>query len=385
MKYLRLATAALICTSTLSSCFKAEPLNAECDIEQAYVHTDNPLEVFLNLNDTLVNVIPNISVIDFAVRKNVDLTSITPYFKLTEGATISPASGVAQDFSHGPIVYTTTSQDGQYHRTYQVSIAADSLHTEYNFENFDLDEDEYYYVWNDLDENGKELNNWATGNPGFLLTDDEALPEDYPTVPCNDGENHTTCVQLTTRATGVFGSSVHMPIAAGNIFLGKFNLTKAMMPNAEGVRGVLATEFGLPFTAQPLQFSGWYKYQRGEQYQDKDENIISGKLDYGSIYAVFYDNTTADGSPFVLHGDDVLTSSQVVAIANLGKIDNTEDWTYFNINFDILDGKSISKEKLAARGYNLAIVCSSSTDGAMFQGAVGSTLWIDDFSIKCAE
>ena len=36
--------AAMIGSATLTSCFKDEPLNAECDIEQAYIHVDNPLE-----------------------------------------------------------------------------------------------------------------------------------------------------------------------------------------------------------------------------------------------------------------------------------------------------------------------------------------------------
>ena len=40
--------ASLIGSSTLTSCFKDEPLNAECDIEQAYIHVDNPLgETFI--------------------------------------------------------------------------------------------------------------------------------------------------------------------------------------------------------------------------------------------------------------------------------------------------------------------------------------------------
>ena len=45
------------CITTLSSCFKEEPLNAECDIEQAYIHPGNWLKLwFTNASDTLVNV-----------------------------------------------------------------------------------------------------------------------------------------------------------------------------------------------------------------------------------------------------------------------------------------------------------------------------------------
>ena len=48
----------MMCLSTaLTSCFKDEPLNAECDIEQAYIHVDNPEAMFFSKNDTLQKVL----------------------------------------------------------------------------------------------------------------------------------------------------------------------------------------------------------------------------------------------------------------------------------------------------------------------------------------
>ena len=41
-----------------------------------------------------------------------DLTALTPTITLSEGATVSPASGEAQDFSEGGVTYTVTAQDG---------------------------------------------------------------------------------------------------------------------------------------------------------------------------------------------------------------------------------------------------------------------------------
>lgn len=47
------------CITTLSSCFKEEPLNAECDIEQAFIpNSGNWEECFLKATDTLQNVMP---------------------------------------------------------------------------------------------------------------------------------------------------------------------------------------------------------------------------------------------------------------------------------------------------------------------------------------
>ena len=47
-------------------------------------------------------------------------------------------------------------------------------------------------------------------------------------------------------------------------------------------------------------------------------------------------------------------------------------------------GKTIDKDKLAAGLYNLAIVASSSMDGDLFAGAIGSTLMIDELLLTCS-
>lgn len=378
--------AALIGSSTLTSCFKDEPLNAECDIEQAYIHVDNPLGMFYQQSDTLINVLSTAEDINFVVRKATDLTSLAPIFNLTPGATIFPDNGSEQDFSNGPIVYTTTSEDGQYKRNYRVNFIFSKDMLEYNFDHFSLNTNapaNKYYVWTDLDDEGNPLNNWATGNPGYRMAKGSAQPDEYPTTPWSE-EGHETCVKLTTCETGKFGSDRKMPIAAGNLFLGEFDTKKALTANAAGVKGVLATKFGLPIGSQPVSFSGFYKYKRGDVFTDKNNEVKDSK-DYGSIYAVFYDNHDANGEPFVLHGDDVLSSDQIISIANIGQIDDTPEWTAFNLNFKLQPGKAIDPVKLSNRGYSLAIVSSSSINGATFEGAVGSTLWIDDFSIKCAE
>ena len=378
--------AALIGSSTLTSCFKDEPLNAECDIEQAYIHVDNPLGMFYQQSDTLINVLSTAEDINFVVRKTTDLTALAPIFNLTPGATIYPDNGSEQDFSNGPIVYTTSSEDGQYKRNYRVNFIFSKDMLEYNFDHFSLNTNapaNKYYVWTDLDDEGNPLNNWATGNPGYRMAKGSAQPDEYPTTPWSE-EGHETCVKLTTCETGKFGSDRKMPIAAGNLFLGEFDTKKALTANAAGVKGVLATKFGLPIGSQPVSFSGFYKYKRGDVFTDKNNEVKDSK-DYGSIYAVFYDNHDANGEPFVLHGDDVLSSDQIISIANIGQIDDTPEWTAFNLNFKLHPGKAIDPVKLANRGYSLAIVSSSSINGATFEGAVGSTLWIDDFSIKCAE
>ena len=108
MKYSKLMAAAMIGSATLTSCFKDEPLNAECDIEQAYIHVDNPLEMFARENDTLICLTSIQKDISFTVKRGTDRTALAPQFRLTEGATIYPESGSSQDFSNGSIIYTVT-------------------------------------------------------------------------------------------------------------------------------------------------------------------------------------------------------------------------------------------------------------------------------------
>ena len=104
-------------------------------------------------------------------------------------------------------------------------------------------------------------------------------------------------------------------------------------------------------------------------------------MDYGTIYAVLYDNHNAEGEAIFLDGSNVQTSEQIVAIAKVPDIDNTPEWTHFDLAFE--KRKEIDMEKLKNMGYSLAIVCSSSVDGASFMGAIGSTLYVDKFRITC--
>ena len=94
--------ASLTAASTLSltSCFKDEPLNAECDIEQAYIHPGPLLKLwFANAADTLVNVQSDQDKIEFTMRPFAILSRQAPEFRLTPGATIQPESGSVHDFS----------------------------------------------------------------------------------------------------------------------------------------------------------------------------------------------------------------------------------------------------------------------------------------------
>lgn len=380
------------CITTLSSCFKEEPLNAECDIEQAYIHADNKISLnllFTNPSDTLVNVQSDQTNIEFTMRPLAALTKQAPIFRLTPGATISPESGSLQDFSKGPVTYTVTSEDKQWSRTYQVSIkkGQTTMPNEIEFEFEDAYKDKGYYNWQE-NWNGNKLDIWATGNSGFQMSNSSSKPEEYPTVMIEDGYKGKG-VQLTTRRTSRLADAVKKPIAAGNLFIGQFDATDALVGDA-----MKATKFGHPFSfsAKPAKLEGWYKYQAGEKFTDKNMKPLD-RHDYGTIYAVLYENIDEKGNAVLLYGDNVQKSKQIVALALVGEthddngkvaIGNTREWHHFSVDFDYQSyGKTIDPVKLKNGGYSLAIVCSSSSDGANFLGAVGSTLWIDSFKLIC--
>lgn len=396
MKKTTLLLTAIAASATLTSCFKDEPLNAECDIEQAYVHVDDPLTVFAQASDTLVSVLSNKTDISFLVNSNVDLSQMAPQFTLTPGATVSPASGTPMDYNgQQKHTYTVTSEDGSWKRTYTVDfrpIDQSELPTKYSFEEYETfkeNDAERYHMWYETNAFGKKLDCWATGNAGFKLSPDNSNkgPEEYPSVAMNDGNGPKGSasgkyVKLETRYTGNWGKLVKRPIAAGNLFIGEFDVTKAMVATLQ------TTRFGKPFNKIPVKFSGWYKYTPAEKVTDKSYKEVAGAKDYGAIYAVLYRNHDDSGNAIVLFGNDVKTNKNIVAIADLGDIASTPQWTQFEAEFKWKDGfdktdPEFLKQLRNLNGYSIAIVASSSKGGDEFLGAVGSTLCIDEFEITC--
>lgn len=369
----------LIGITLLASCIRDEALNTECDIETVSVETVNADKLFYNVANSKVDVISSDSVIVFHTKIDVDsslLKNITVNLKLTPGATVYPANGSTHDFSHGGVNFTVTSEDGAYHRNYKIQFKSPmDLPDELNFENYELDSDGKYYVWYENGQEGKSYI-WSTGNPGFRLSKGTAKPDEYPTAPCESPSISGRSVKLVTRSTGVFGGMMKMPIAAGNLFIGTFDVSNALKDP------MAATRFGLPFNKKPLRLEGYYQYTPGTEFKDRNGNILD-RTDAPDIYAVMYENTDASGKPVELCGSDVLTHPNIVALARIQNPVATQTWTKFNLPFEYR--KDIDPNTLNKLGYNLSVVFSSSIDGATFMGAVGSTLIVDDVKIVCEE
>lgn len=386
LKHIGLAALTLSMPLVLSSCFKDEPLNAECDIEQATVHVATPQQMFFQVTDTLKQVLSTDTVINFNVRSHADLTALAPHFKLTEGATIAPENGSVHDFSQGPVTYTVTSQDGQWSRRYKVSFTpvvvtvTDTI--KFDFEKFDLvtSGTSQYYQWQNTSGISTLGETWASGNPGFKQSMSKAKPDEYPTIPMIDGYDGYG-LKLITRGTGPLGLMSKKPIASGNLYIGTFDITPV------ATKPLNATRFGMPFNQRPVKLTGYFKYKRGPKFMvlGADGKFVEDptRQDDGSIYAVFYRNHDAQGNEVMLLGHDVQTNPNIVALAKMPRVDNTSQWTPFEIEFNYTE--DIDTQLLENFGYNLTIVFASSVKGDLFEGAIDSELCIDKVRLICSK
>ena len=342
----------------LSSCIKEEALNAEADINNITVDG-----VELIRKPVITN-----NAIQLYVNGWADVTHLAPVFNLTEGATIEPKDSTVRDFTQ-PQQYVVTSQDGQWKKTYTVSfIANDDIATAYHFESLKVDNTVSYDTFVDKTPDGNTFE-WASGNSGvsFVLSGKGA--KDYPTCQSDDGYKGK-CLKLTTISTGALGAMFGSPIAAGNLFTGSFELNF-------GDTGK-STHFGVPFRKTPLALVGYYKYKAGTKFTDKKQKEIKDRKDDFALYAVLFE--TGDGVEY-LDGHNSLTSDRIVLKAELSDHKETDEWTRFTIPFKPVDGRTIDADKLKAGKYSLAIIMSSSKDGAKFEGAVGSTLYVDELEL----
>ena len=348
------------------ACIKTELKNTEADIIKCILPEDIlKSEPKITNTDIMVLIFPD----------KADITRLSPEFELTPGASINPPSGTERDFSD-PQTYEVTSEDGQWKKVYSVRITTAETPTRFDFENWEKDQTGRYEFPYEIgqEENGqqKRLDIWDSGNAGFALTGGGSTPDKYPTCSTTDAYSGKFALKLETRLTGSFGANLKMPIAPGNLFIGSFDVANATREPLK------ATKFGMPFPKKPVAFRGYYRYISGGNVTDNEGNlVIPLKRDQGNIYAVLYE--TDENTP-CLDGTNGQTSPNIIARAVL---DNLEEggkgYTPFDIRFEYL--KPFDPEKSKNSKYSISMVFTSSIRGDIFEGAVGSTLYVDQIEI----
>jgi hypothetical protein len=361
--------------SVLTSCIREEAPNAECDVLS--VKWQNDQDSLLNGNVKITN-----NEIVFVVKKEADFKNmpepeitfgLTPGARIEKDSTNRNANGIFQ-------YYTTYSEDGNWNKMYTAKFIKlpplDKDHV-FHFEDFEPNSNNKYSIWYEINNQGIRSDIWASGNAGYMFTGKGKTPDDFPTATSDKGFRGK-CIRLRTCDTGSFGKMAGMPIAAGNIFIGEFHSENAMKKPLE------ATRFGLTIApAEPVSLTGYYKYTPGEIFTDKAMKEQPEIRDTCAIYSVLYEVDPVN--MVTLDGSDVLSSDRIVLIAEMQNPGEPDEWTEFEIPYIPANGKAFDKEKLERGEYAITVVASSSKRGAFFEGAVGSTLYVDELKINWSD
>lgn len=297
------------------------------------------------------------------------LAALVPTIKVSDKATVSPASGVAQDFSK-PVTYTVTSEDGIVTATYTVSVGGQA--TFYDFETWVVGvegqkpEMTFYEV----------AGGWSSSNTGAHLLKAMTFADRYVVTQSEDAHSGNSAASIQTiDSRGANLGFVRVPkVTTGTLFQGKFVTN---MGNT-----LESTKFGNPYTKKPIAFKGFYKYTPGDVFYRCESPATCDVVvedpdtkDKCAINAVLYEVSSFEDDTEYLTGMNIKTSDKIVAVAQLQDGSAKADWTSFEIPFTYV------QEYDATKKYRFAIMCSSSSDGDNFNGAPGSTLIVDDLEI----
>lgn len=301
-----------------------------------------------------------------AAATTEQINALVPTITISDKATITPASGVAQKFADG-ITYTVVAEDGTT-KAYKVSIAGRQSVTFYDFESWEFDTSIY-----DEKQQIHLPNGWTSCNTAVALIKNmgslggiiyEGEYPVRPTTDCIGGQRAAVLESVDTKGGNLFGQKVPK-VTAGSMFLGEFNAMAAM------TNPMSTTKFGIEYDKKPLMVKGFFKYTAGNAYYNGDGQLITTKKDECSIAAVLYE---IENEEDVLDGSNIYTSDKIVASVMFTNGGTTE-FTPFELKLNYI------KNYDAAKKYKLAIIFSASKDGASYNAAVGSKLTIDNVSI----
>lgn len=334
------------------------------------------------IDDEVITVAPVIdeakSTITFKVNDEAteeELKALVPVIAISEKATVTPASGVAQDFSGGKsVVYTVVAEDGTM-KKYSVFISGTNKVVVYDFEDWTVDESqstpEYQYPI--------AVGGWASCNQavvfikGFgLLAKPNPITYNGPfpinkTEEAHGGNYAAELVSIdTTGSDNMLGQKVPK-VTAGSIFLGTFVATNALADP------MTTTLFGIEYSEKPLLVKGFFKYTPGTEFYNSNGVLEPDTKDECALSAVLYE---VEDVKETLDGNNIYTSEKIVA-SSVYTNTGTSEYTPFELKLEYKKDKEYDPNKK----YKFAVIFSASKDGAAYNAAVGSRLLIDDVTI----
>lgn len=319
------------------------------------------------------------------VATDDDLKALTPVITISDKAVISPATGVAQDFSAGKsVTYTVIAEDGTA-KAYTVSV--NGMIKMYTFEDWKTQTSELIDTWTyEL----PAVGGWTGADDALGLAQSMLETGGFVVgkslVATDDAYSGAKAAKIVTLDT--YGMASLIPgmfpaipkITSGSLFLGSFEI--------DMLNTLRSTRFGIEYDKEPLVVKGYYKYTLGKDYYRCDDVTVSNvavldntKTDECSISAVLYEVTSYDipTDPYDvsderLNGTNIYNSPKIVASAQLVSGAKNE-YTPFELELNYV------KPYDATKLYRFAIICSSSKDGDKFCGAPGSTLIVDNIEV----
>lgn len=272
-------------------------------------------------------------------------------FTLTDGATSVPASGE-------PIVFNSMDERFRYILTASDGTKIDFYVVLRNDQLPDATFEEWYSATGmngqSFPEPGKsaETTVWATANKG---TSTFGV---YCTTP--------VVIDGNKAARIVTGETSLVPITAGTVFTGKFDVNGAINNPTDPKK---ATRFGIPFSLQPVSVRFRYMYQPGNNY------IKATLKNPSNIFDGFTVNPIEGNDKFTAYA--VLEKRDGAVVTEVARAEM--------ISGDVQD---VMKEISLPFTYSsdekpthIYVVFASSKDGDLFTGSVGSTLTIDDVEL----
>ena len=291
-----------------------------------------------------------------------DLTALVPTIEVSQGATVTPASGSAIDLSNGKSVTFTVVAENGTENTYTVS-ASGSIYF-YDFETWEAGT-----MYDDI------LNpaGWATCNDAVALIKNMGAlggityTGEYPVRPTDEGVEGKGAIIESVYTTGgsILGQKIPA-VTSGTIFLGNFNAFAAL------TNPMATTEFGILFEDKPLTVTGWLKYTPGTDFYDENGNIID-RQDLGTVNAVLYEVSSEDET---LNGENIYTSEAICATGSF-ETAGAADFTEFSFDLNYV------KDYDPAKTYKLAVIFAASKEGNAYRAASGSIMVVDNVTIIC--
>ena len=193
---------------------------------------------------------------------------------------------------------------------------------------------------------------WATANLGT------SLYKVFGTQPVY--ENPKTYVKIETLRP-----SSSVPLAAGTIFTGKFDLSKAI---ANPLDPEKATNQGTPFTFKPTKFRVKFSYESSTPYIQVTFNNSGSIFGGNSVEEIAGEDECAIYAILESRDGDNITEiakAELFSKTTAGVIEQYIDFNYTSI----------------ANPTHISVVFSSSKNGHYWKGAVGSKLLIEEFEL----